>query len=178
MGLSEKPGKARSVFRNFATCGIAVGDSLKLRSMDDDPHLIAYLAGRDVLCPQCDYNLRDLRAARCPECGEELVLRVNLAEPKQRLLIAGLVSLSAGAGLNGLLIIYFLIHVIFHRGDWWLQFLVVNGIGLIVEGGMLAVWLWQWRRIRRMTLATRIRLTIACFALTIANLVLFSVKIN
>jgi hypothetical protein len=161
MGLSEKPGKARSVFRNFATCGIAVGDSLKLRSMDDDPHLIAYLAGRDVLCPQCDYNLRDLRAARCPECGEELVLRVNLAEPKQRLLI-----------------IYFLIHVIFHRGDWWLQFLVVNGIGLIVEGGMLAVWLWQWRRIRRMTLAARIRLTIACFALTIANLVLFSVKIN
>ncbi len=147
---------------------------------NDEPQLIAYLAGRDVLCPQCDYNLRDLRAARCPECGEQLVLRVNLAETKQRLLIAGLIALSAGSGLNGLLIIYFFVRMMMQPnwGNWWKPFLVVNGIGLIVEGGMLAVWLWQWRRIRRMPLAARIRLTIACFVLTIANLVLFTVKIN
>ena len=54
----------------------------------------------------------------------------------------------------------------------------MNGIGLTVEGGMLAVWLWQWRRIRRMPLGARIRLTIACVVLTIANLALFTVKIN
>jgi len=58
------------------------------------------------------------------------------------------------------------------------KFLIVNGIGLIVEGGILAVWLWQWRRIRRMSLGGRIRLTIACFILTAANLVLFSAKIR
>ena len=120
MGISKKPAEARSVFQNFATCGVVGGDSLKSGSMEDDPRLIAFLAGRDVLCPQCDYNLRDLRVARCPECGEPLVLRVNLAEPKQGLLIAGLVSLSAGAGLSGLLIIYFLVKVMMHPnwGNW------------------------------------------------------------
>jgi DNA-directed RNA polymerase subunit RPC12/RpoP len=146
---------------------------------DTESQLIAFLAGRDVMCPQCSYNLRDLRAARCPECGEQLVLRVNLAEPKQRLLIAGLIALSAGAGLNGLLIAYFFVQIILRGwGEWWLQFLVVNSIGLAVEGGVLAVWLWQWRRIRRMSLGARVRLTILCFALTLANLVLFSVKIR
>jgi predicted amidophosphoribosyltransferase len=55
--------------------------------MDDacDTFLTAFLAGRDQPCPQCQYNLRDLQGTRCPECGEELALRVNIAEPRQRL---------------------------------------------------------------------------------------------
>ncbi len=28
-----------------------------------------FLAGRDVFCPQCEYNLRGLDQPRCPECG-------------------------------------------------------------------------------------------------------------
>src|SRR5688572_24753805 len=31
--------------------------------------LRAFLAGRDVSCPNCEYNLRDLAGDRCPECG-------------------------------------------------------------------------------------------------------------
>jgi hypothetical protein len=41
----------------------------------------------------------------CPECGELLVLRVGVAEPKQGTLIAGLVGLSAVAGFNALMLL-------------------------------------------------------------------------
>ena len=40
-----------------------------------------YLARRDVRCPLCGYNLRNLTSARCPECGEIIELRVGLAKP-------------------------------------------------------------------------------------------------
>jgi hypothetical protein len=79
---------------------------------DSAEQLRRFLAGRDVACPQCEYNLRDLKVPRCPECGEDLVLRVNLAEPKLRLLITGLIALAAGAGLNGLLLIFLVIQLL------------------------------------------------------------------
>lgn len=43
----------------------------------DDSHLLAFLAGRSVPCPRCAYDLRDIQAAKCPECGEPLVLKVG-----------------------------------------------------------------------------------------------------
>lgn len=36
--------------------------------------LQVFLASRDVACPHCHYNLRDLNSSRCPECGFELTL--------------------------------------------------------------------------------------------------------
>lgn len=47
----------------------------------DDVWLIAFLRDRDEECPGCSYNLRGLVSRRCPECGQPLTLRVNLAEP-------------------------------------------------------------------------------------------------
>jgi len=35
-----------------------------------------FLAGRDVACPRCGYNLRDGRGEACPECGLLLVLEL------------------------------------------------------------------------------------------------------
>src|SRR5437016_1347309 len=97
--------------------------------------LQTFLADRDVPCPQCGYNLRDLRGSRCPECGEDLVLRVTVAEPRQAALIAGLVGLSAGAGLNGLLLVYMGVQLL--RENLWsdpglTRFGVINGGGLLV----------------------------------------------
>ena len=72
---------------------------------EDESRLLAqFLSTRDVPCPGCGYNLRHLASARCPECAEEIRLGVHLAEPRQGLLIAGLIGLSAGAGLPGLLL--------------------------------------------------------------------------
>lgn len=44
---------------------------------DPDAELIAFLEGRSVPCPRCAYDLRDIKAARCPECGEPLILKVG-----------------------------------------------------------------------------------------------------
>ena len=38
-------------------------------STDERAKLLAYVAGRDVGCPGCEYNLRDLKTGICPECG-------------------------------------------------------------------------------------------------------------
>jgi len=143
-----------------------------------DGLLKAFLCDRDVACPQCDYNLRNLHGSRCPECGEELVLGVNLVEPRQKLLIAGLIGLAAGVGFNGLLMIYLGIQMLErHWGGGYDTFLLVNGVGVAVEGAALGVWLYQWRRIRRAPRGVRTSLMLACWGLTLANFVIFSLTI-
>lgn len=44
---------------------------------DPDAEVLAFLKGRSVPCPRCAYDLRDIQTARCPECGEPLVLKVG-----------------------------------------------------------------------------------------------------
>ena len=104
-----------------------------------------FLAGRDTDCPRCRYNLRDLRGSRCPECGDELVLRIGLAEPRPAAAIAGLIALSAGTGLSGLLFGYYLIRLTLREGLGEPVFLWVNCVGLLVQGAALVVWLMFWR---------------------------------
>ncbi|MFN0133636.1 MAG: hypothetical protein ACKVW3_14050 [Phycisphaerales bacterium] len=41
---------------------------------DDRDALRDFLADRDAPCPACDYNLRGLKADRCPECDRVLEL--------------------------------------------------------------------------------------------------------
>jgi DNA-directed RNA polymerase subunit RPC12/RpoP len=139
-----------------------------------------FLAGRDVVCPQCGYNLRDLMGDRCPECGEKIVLRVNLAEVKQKLLIAGLVGISAGVGLNGLLLIYVCIRCMIDgwRGGFDTRFTLINLIGFVAEAGALIFWLVCWRRIRRASAVRRSLLVMICWGLTLADIVAFSVLIR
>ena len=49
---------------------------------DERATLLAYVAGRDVGCPACEYNLRDLRSDVCPECGVRLDMDTMLgADP-------------------------------------------------------------------------------------------------
>ena len=50
---------------------------------DDVTRLLAmFLHGRDVPCPLCDYNLRDLTQQQCPECRHELLLTVGVTKPR------------------------------------------------------------------------------------------------
>ena len=142
--------------------------------------MTAYLSGRDHACPQCGYNLRDLVGSRCPECGDELALRLGLAEPRQGVLIAGLAGLSAGAGMSGLLLAYIGIQVLrdpnMESFAW--RFALVTGVGLLAEGSAVAAWLWRWRQIRRAPSAVRVGLMVGCWALTAANLLVFSFTIK
>jgi hypothetical protein len=142
--------------------------------------LHAYLAGRDAPCPNCEYNLRDLAGDRCPECGLELVLRVSLSEPKLGAFLAGLVGLSAGAGFSGLVLLYWFIVTFFIRqgGGNEVRLLTIVISGLVVESAALLGWLKFRGRLRTLTPQSRWVLALACWGLTLVNLLWFSLFIR
>lgn len=142
--------------------------------------LRAFLVGRDASCPSCGYNLRDLPGARCPECGEMLVLQVGVAEPRQAAAITGVIGLAAGAGMSGLLLGYLLIQVALYGRyiGGMSRFFVINFFGLVVEGAALAYWLRYWRGIRRLGVNARWGLAAGCWALTLAYFLVFSLRVR
>jgi hypothetical protein len=103
-----------------------------------------------------------------------------LSTPGRPAGIAGLIGLAAGAGMNGLLLGYAVIRVVFFRDSFGGMdaFLWLNLVGLLVEGGALMAWLRRWRRIRRLTRPTKVMLVAGCWALTLLNLLLFSVLVK
>ncbi len=145
-----------------------------------DPLLEQFLSAHDVVCPGCSYNLRGLKSDRCPECGDALELSLKLVEPRQAPLIAGLVGLSAGAGLGGLLLIYGVIVTMFLQrgGGSFLRFFVINGIGLAAHGAVLLLWVRHWHRIRRMEAVKRRLLVLVCWAMPLTFVVIFAATIR
>jgi hypothetical protein len=141
--------------------------------------LAAHLARRDEPCPCCGYNLRGLRSARCPECAQELVLRVNLREPRLAGYVAGIVGLAAGVGFSGLLLIYAIIVFGFVRGGGWVpRFVLTTGGGLLVEGLLLWLWIRNGSRIRRFQRRARVWLVVGCWILTVTNLFVFILAVR
>ena len=57
-------------------------------------HLLAFVQERDVRCPLCGYNLRNLTRPVCPECRQSLELTVGVKQPGFAWL---LVTLTPGA---------------------------------------------------------------------------------
>ncbi len=47
-------------------------------TLDTERMLLDFVRGRDVECPLCGYNLRDLTKTTCPECEHPLELRVGV----------------------------------------------------------------------------------------------------
>lgn len=127
--------------------------------------LPTYLAHRDEPCPSCGYNLRALKTDRCPECNQQLVLRVGLAEPRMAAFITGVVGLAMGFGFNaiaGIAIVILELTKELSTNFPWREILAFT-IGSLILGAALWCWL-RWRgaicragSLRRWTLAT------ACF---------------
>jgi hypothetical protein len=118
--------------------------------MPGDASLEHFLAERDVACPGCGYNLRNLTSNRCPECAREIRLAIHLVEPRQGWVIAGVIGLSAGLGLSGLLVVYAIIMMlrIGHAPPG--KFFGINACGAVIFGALLVSWLRNWSRLRRM----------------------------
>ncbi len=149
----------------------------------DTDFLKQFLAGRDLACPRCDYNLRDLEGDRCPECGDQLKLAINPVQRKQAACLTGLMILAAGAGLNGLLTMYWVAVIWRERwrpdGGFSHRFLWVNLGGLAGEALALTVWLIEWKRICRLPGWNRWALAIGiCSMITLADLITFCKIIN
>ena len=54
-----------------------------------------FLAEHDEPCPACGYNLRGLTGIRCPECEQELMLRVAMVERDLVSFVLAAIGLSA-----------------------------------------------------------------------------------
>ncbi len=70
--------------------------------------LVAFLKDRDVYCPLCEYNLRDLPAPVCPECGKTIELAVKARDVDLRPWAIMTAALSMAAGV-GVLFVYMVI---------------------------------------------------------------------
>lgn len=56
--------------------------------------LLDFLQHHDASCPLCGYNLRQLTQPRCPECNQELRLRVGLRRLRLGYLLATLTPMT------------------------------------------------------------------------------------
>jgi hypothetical protein len=119
---------------------------------DDDPALLALLHSlvreRDVPCPLCAYNLRNLTGDRCPECGEALNLRVGLVEPRLGPYIALLTACCVGLGGSAL---FTIIGLLYAPIRWFRR--LDGGIllaQLLITAALLPVILIRRARFRRL----------------------------
>ena len=62
--------------------------------------LITFLKDRDVPCPLCQYNLRNLNRSNCPECGRPIELTVKVPDLSYASWIVMTFSMSLSAGIS------------------------------------------------------------------------------
>ena len=136
--------------------------------------LRAFLEDNPTPCPACGYDLRDLVTSRCPECGDQLVLRVGLAQPGQGTFIAGLIGLASGMGFSGLLLIYALLMFTRRGVGGPITVWMLLCAGTLVEGSSIALWVARRYSVARLPPSLRLALVIACWALTLLNVAAFT----
>lgn len=62
--------------------------------------LATFLKDRDVHCPLCHYNLRNLSRGECPECGRPIELTVKVPDLSYASWIVVTFSMSLSAGIG------------------------------------------------------------------------------
>jgi predicted RNA-binding Zn-ribbon protein involved in translation (DUF1610 family) len=123
----------------------------------------AFVRNRDVACPTCKYNLRDLTSGVCPECGETLVLRLQAEQPRTAVLVMGLLPLAMALG-------FFTIVTIFVWGiSLWEGFgflgpeFFVPPVLAVVFGMFTLAWVRRWAQVRRWPRGGRVAMVSACW---------------
>ena len=136
-----------------------------------------FLAGRSNPCPMCPYDLRDLPAAVCPECGADLVLEIRPVEPRLGLWIVGLVGLGMGFGFAVILSIYAVAMSLRFGSGLPSGFLSLLITAPVLTGGLVG-WVHASRRLRRFELWARTLLAAGAWILSIGLTVFFFVAIR
>jgi hypothetical protein len=107
-----------------------VSEEQSLTVLGEPELLRAYLAGRDVPCGQCGYNLRDLVGRVCPECNTVIALSAQAADPMWRyrsVAIWALVVTAAGRVLIVLPILGSAIIGLMMNGFGWASYGLYTG---------------------------------------------------
>lgn len=150
---------------------------------NDDARLIDFLRNRDAPCPSCGYNLRDLTATQCPECGAPLRLGL-IPAPKHREISALLAGLWTAFGVGWFCWMITLVLVIVEGRMpyiWGEPELtrVLRGVLLYLMTSVFVAPIaqWRWRSLLRLSLGRR--KAIACVvcgltAISIATLMLLA----
>ena len=107
---------------------------------DDVARLLEFLRGRDVPCPLCRYNLRDLARAQCPECRHELLLAVGVTKPRFLWFLAAVAPCAFSGIAAGLLLIPMIIQPLGGGGPPELAIFALDALGwLSALGGLVLV---------------------------------------
>ena len=120
---------------------------------DPQAEVVAFCAGRWVPCPRCAYDLRDIRSATCPECGEPLVLKIG--SPRAR--FGWLVLAMAPGCFSGVAALFVMVPIFGtlwsgggHNLPW--PIVVADAFGFLSAA---SVWLMYRHRHRFMALRAR-----------------------
>lgn len=140
----------------------------------DDQRLTAYLADQNIPCPSCKYNLRGLKGNCCPECSQELVLSVQLLEPRMGPFLAVCLALGGGLGFNLFLFSLFC-YSRFVRQDIYATWDEATSvvISLIVLGGLLCLLIKGRSRFRRVDIPGQWGCGVLAAALSVFSAVWF-----
>lgn len=110
---------------------------------DEGEMLLAFVRARDVACPLCGYNLRDLTRPTCPECRQALRLCVGAQKaPVGALLLAVAPGFFSGIAAC-LLAIPIVVSPLAGGGPAPPPFYLIDAFGFL--SGAAAFWL-AWKR--------------------------------
>ncbi len=142
-----------------------------------------YVRGRDMPCPSCGYNLRDLHAAySCPECGADLVLRLHAPrKDRQRKrdtsFDSGLTAFVFAFGLTAFLGVMALMSHFTNPAEPLALAVVVHISAAVVLVALTLSWL-HWRaRLRAMAPQRRTAMAVGCWLLAIVVVVVQGIVI-
>ncbi len=145
---------------------------------DSVAQLLEFLRDRDVSCPRCGYNLRNLSRPQCPECLEDLALTVGFERPPIGWLLATITPCTFSGIAAALLLIPIIVGPLMGGGPapWFV--LVTNAFGWL--SGLFALLLARHRHaFLRMPRQTQVIWAVATWAVHVAAfIVLLSVVLQ
>jgi hypothetical protein len=153
---------------------INAGPNVPSTPVERQTMLLTFLRGRDVPCPVCGYNLRDLTTARCPECGDELQLQVGAVERAQGWYIVALLAACLGVGGSLLFSMLALVHA---PSNWWIRSLGAQL--LLVQLGLAGVTtalllIYRRRIVRSSTQTQRLLGVVICVGVLVLSALIVS----
>ncbi len=110
------------------------------REQDNVARLLDFLRDREVPCPLCGYNLRDLTRPLCPECRHELLLTVGVTRPRFLWFLLAVTPCTFAGIAAGLLLIPMIVQPLMGGGPSEPQVFALDALGwLSALGGLVLV---------------------------------------